>query len=106
MALTIKTLRVTVKVKSKQRGSPLHQPARADRPSMEYAMPVPDEIVHGEPDPNKTATLGKGAASNRAPISAKNADPKKVADRVYELMRREIILGKDRGGLTEDGRRR
>jgi hypothetical protein len=105
MPLTIKTLRATVKVKNKQRESPLHQPGRAERPSMEYAMPVPDETVHGEPDPNKTATLGTGAASNRSPISAKNADPKRVADRVYELLKREIIVGRDRGGMI-DGRRR
>jgi hypothetical protein len=106
MPITIKTLRTTVKVKSQQRGSPLHQSARAERPSMDYAMPIAEATIQGEPDPNKTATLGKGAASNRKPISAKNADPKKVADRVYELLKSEIVLGQDRGGRETDARRR
>lgn len=100
MPLTIKTLRVTVKVKSKRRESPMHEPARPERPSLEYAMPITDQVAHGDPDPNKTATLGKGAASGRSPISARNADASKVANRVYELMKREIILGKYRGGLS------
>lgn len=98
MALTIKLLKSNVNVKSTQRQSNLHEPAQPNRPSMEYAMPITEHSVHGEPDPNQTATQGKGAASNRGPISARDADPHKVADRVYELMKREIILGKHRGG--------
>ena len=105
MPLTIQTLKTTVKVKSKVKESPLHQPGRPERPSMNFAMPITEQVAHGEPDPNKTATIGKGAASHRAPVSAKNADPKKVADRVYELMKREVLLGKQRGGLTRDARR-
>ena len=76
----------------------MHEPAQPERPSMEYALPITEHSAHGEPDPNQTATLGKGSASNRGPISARDADPHKVADRVYELMKREIILGKQRGG--------
>lgn len=72
---------------------------------MEYALPVAEELAHGEPDPNKTATEGKGAASGRGPISAKKADPKQVADRVYELMKKEILLGRERGGVRKDARR-
>ncbi|HVT11709.1 MAG TPA: hypothetical protein VHE55_05545 [Fimbriimonadaceae bacterium] len=105
MPLTIKTLRVTVRVKSRRRESPMHEPARPERPSLEYAMPVTEQVAHGDPDPNKTATLGRGAATGRGPISARNADPNKIADRVYELMKREIILGKHRGGLITNGRR-
>jgi hypothetical protein len=105
MPLTIKTLKATIRVKNSRQESSLHQPAKPARPSLEYALPVGEELAHGEPDPNKTATEGKGAASGRSPISAKNADPKMVADRVYELMKREILLGRDRGGYLSDGRR-
>ncbi len=98
MQLTIKNLKTTVRVKTGRKESALHQGPRPERPSMEYAMPITEPVVHAEPDPGKTATQGKGAASKRTPISAKNADPKKVADRVYELMKREIILGMQRGG--------
>lgn len=100
MPLTIKNLTSNVRIESTQRHSNIHEPAQPNRPSMEYAMPITEHSAHGEPDPSQTATLGKGAASNRSPISARDADPHKVADRVYELMKREIILGRQRGGLN------
>lgn len=106
MPLTIKNLKATVRVKNSRQESSLHQPARPARPSLEYALPVGEELVHSDPDPNKTATEGKGSASGRSPISAKNADPKMVADRVYELMKREIQSMRERGGNLNDARKR
>ncbi|MFI5385012.1 MAG: hypothetical protein ACHQ50_02730 [Fimbriimonadales bacterium] len=100
MPVTIKNLRTTVRVKVNRRESSLHAPPQPERPSMEFAMPITEQVLQGDPNPGKTATQGKGAASGRGPVSAKNADPKKVADRVYELMKREIILGKMRGGMN------
>ena len=100
MPLTIKTLKTTVNVKTKRRESPLQKAPRPAQPSMEYAMPITDSVAEGGPDPNKTATQGKGPASKRIPISAKTADPNKVADRVFELMKREIMMNKYRGGFS------
>jgi len=100
MPLTIKNLKATVKLKNKKRESPLHEPPGPARPSMEFAMPITEQVAEGGSDPGKTATLGKGAASGRGPISARNADPGKVADRVYELMKREIALHRYRSGLS------
>ena len=99
MPLTIKNLKATVTLKGSRLSSPLHEPPGPQRPSMEFAMPITDSVLEGGPDPGKTATLGKGAASHRGPISARNADPGKVADRVYELLKREILFTKYRGGL-------
>src|ERR1044072_2170090 len=106
MPLTIKNLKATVRVKNSRQESALHQPARPARASLEYVLPIADEMEEGQPDPNKTATEGKGAASKRSPISAKNVDPKMVADRVYELMRKEIVTLRERGGTWNDARKR
>ncbi|HTQ11876.1 MAG TPA: hypothetical protein VMI31_17580, partial [Fimbriimonadaceae bacterium] len=70
MPLTIKNLKTTVRLKSQKRESPLHEPAGPQRPSLEFAMPIPEIVSEGQPDPAKTATLGRGAASHRGPISA------------------------------------
>lgn len=98
MPLTIKRLNTTVRLKSTHRESPQHHGERPARPSMPFAMPIAAQTSESGPVPNKTATEGKGAASGRGPISARNVDPHKVADRVYDLMKQEIVLGRMRGG--------
>lgn len=98
MATTIKLLRCRIKVKSRSQRESLHEPARAERPSLEYAQPMGQETTHAENAiPAKTATEDRNASTQRERINPREADPKQVADRVYELMKEEVRLGRLRG---------
>src|SRR4051812_18234576 len=99
MPLTINTLRSTVKVKKRRRESSLHQSAQPVRPSMDYAMPAAQVTGEGDAPPSQTATENSGASAGRGYTSPKSADPRKVAERVYELMRQEAILDRMRKGF-------
>lgn len=72
------------------------------RPEMTFALPAPEPPGEGGLEPSQSATeRGGGAAAGEAapqpPAGARQADARAVADRVYDLMKQEIVLGRQRG---------
>ena len=77
----------------------LHSEAHPPKPSMSFAMPAPAPGAESTPEPSKTATHereAKGKGGKQGP-SSRGSDANAVAERVYDLMREEIRLGRQRG---------
>lgn len=98
MAITIARMQCVVRVTTGESHPLQHGGQAPDRPSLEYAMPMAEHTAETGPVPNRTATEGRGPASGKSPISPSKVDPRKVTDRVYELMKQEIRMGQMRGG--------
>jgi len=102
MPIRIKQLRCKVTVKTASAKSPLHKDEKAPRPEMLFALPQGASAMETAPSPGETATeerdAQKQSGGTRSPAEPRRADPKQVADRVYELMRDEIRLTRLRGG--------
>jgi hypothetical protein len=83
----------------------LHQGEEAERPSMAFVLPPPRGGGAEGPEPSQTATEAGGATASgrKMPPQAKNVDARAVADRVYELMKQELVLARLRGGLGRHG---
>lgn len=101
MPVHVRRLRCRVTVRTGRRAGPIaHHPEGPARPSMHFVLPEPTprgEAVH--PEPSQTVTEHPKAADAPAPVrDVKKADPKAVADRVYDLMKQEIIDARRRGG--------
>lgn len=98
MALRIRQLSCTVRVKTAVKGGLLHQDKRPEKPSLRFVVPAP--AAHGEsPAPPGERLTGDQAASPLTPAAKpREVDVRAVADRVYDLMRREIELGRERAG--------
>ena len=81
------------------RPSALHQAVQAARPALSFALPLP--AVRAEVQTPELSALHTGTheGPNAAP-GAGSAPPDigAVADRVYELMRAEILQARQRGG--------
>jgi hypothetical protein len=73
----------------------LHQDAHVPRPSMSFAMPAPAPRAESVPEPSQTASDQQEA--DRPVPQARGADAQAVAERVYDLMREEIRLSRQRG---------
>jgi hypothetical protein len=104
MPVHIRRLRCRVTVRTGGRtGTATHRSEGPHRPSMHFALPEP--APRGEstrPEPAQTVTE-HAAAQEASPTpelkaTVNKADPRAVADRVYELMKQEILLGRQRGG--------
>lgn len=96
MTIDVSRLVCNVTVKAKEKKSPLGKDAKSKHPDLLYRAPA----GHGGQTPpvgSETATQDKGPASGRSEVSAAGADPLRVADKVYELMKDEIRLGRLRG---------
>jgi hypothetical protein len=77
----------------------LHSEASPPKPSMTFAVPAPAPGAETTPEPSKTATHeheAKGTGGKQAP-SSRGSDATAIADRVYDLMREEIRLARQRG---------
>jgi hypothetical protein len=99
--INIARLVCNVTVKTGEKKSPLSKDAKAQRPDMHYRTAEPHKGGQSPASPSETATEDKGPAAGKSEVSASGADPHKVADRVYELMKQEIRLGRLRGeGLS------
>lgn len=48
--------------------------------------------------PEESATQGKGGEGQSSAVSAKSADPQKVSERVYDLMKQDLIISRMRKG--------
>ncbi len=94
--INIQRLVCNVTVKTGKEQSPLGKNAQAKKPSMHFAAAPPKGAGEGGPVPSETATQGK--MQDDSTPSALRVDPQKVADKVYELMKQEIITGRMRRG--------
>ena len=106
MPVHIKRLRCRVTVKTGGRDAPVaHRPEGPKRPSLHFALPAPApraEAAPPEPARIVPAQPEESAAPQPEP-EVRKADPRAVADRVYELMRQEIALSRQRGGDRRTG---
>jgi hypothetical protein len=97
MAINIKRLICNVTVKTGDKQSPLAKDAKAQRPDLLYAMPNGQPAGQAGPLGAETATHEKGPAAQSKEASPSAADPRRVAERVYDLMKQEVIAGRARG---------
>jgi hypothetical protein len=81
-------------------GVQLHREVQTPAPSTRFALPLAQPSATTGPPPSETATEEQGAAAG-APRAGSSgaADTQLVADRVYDLLKREIVLGHERGGI-------
>jgi len=72
---------------------------------MHFALPEPEPRAEAiQPEPAQTVTEhAHGAAETETETDVKKADPRLVADRVYDLMKQEIVLTRQRGGSRRTG---
>jgi hypothetical protein len=94
----IKKLKSRVTITSQSSTGPLHGNIGPTRPSLQFAQAPPAPRDGTMNLPEESGTEGKGSASQSDPISAKNIDPKKVSDRVYDLMKEDLIISRMRRG--------
>jgi len=97
MAVRIKNLVCQVTVRKKRQSDTLHHGAQPGRPSMAFAQPEPAPRGETGPEPSQTATEPSEGTGRQAKASPGKADPRAVADRVYDLMKEELSLGRLRG---------
>ena len=106
--MRIKRLVCRVSIKTGKKGPLLHGSERAAKPSMMFALVAPHPKVESGPDPSEMATeereavAGDASESKHKP-SPRNADVRAVTDRVYELMKHEIALARERGAVGRKG---
>ena len=91
-----------------QKEAPVQPGAKAPKPSLDFAMPTPQPRTEGRPETSQLATEGRAgqpgegqwqAESERVPTMGQGVDTRAVADRVYELMKQELALSRERSGL-------
>lgn len=105
MPVHIKRLRCRVTVKTGGRDAPAaHHPEGPKRPSLHFALPEPEPRAEATPpEPAHPVKQEPQAAAPQSEPEVRKADPRAVADRVYELMRQEIALSRQRGGDRRTG---
>lgn len=97
MPIEIARLICNVTVHSKEKRSPLHRDPKPKQPDLLFKAPT-DGAGQAPPAPSQTASEDKGPASGKHGAEPTHADPRKVADQVYELMLQEIRLSRMRQG--------
>ncbi len=89
--MKVEQLKCRVRLKS---GKKKDDRAKPVAPSLEYAQPEP---LSPKPRQDAATDQANGDVDNVGE-AVQRVDPRKVADRVYELMRNEIRDGRARGG--------
>lgn len=106
MSVRIRRLhcRVTVKSGGKSRVL-MYKDEKRPAPALAYAMPAPQPKLEAPADePSATAVKERGAAAGaKTTLDSRRVDPKLVADRVYDLMMKEIALARERGEMRYGG---
>lgn len=101
MPVHIRRLRCRVTVKTGERDAPVaHHPEGPKRPSLHFALPEPAPRAEAAPPEPARVVPAQEAAAPEPEQEVRKADPRAVADRVYELMRQEIALSRQRGGRS------
>ncbi|MHB0937060.1 MAG: hypothetical protein ACYDCO_00630 [Armatimonadota bacterium] len=98
MAVHIRQLVCRITVRGKRTTDSLHRGEQPQRPSMAFLQPEPPAQMETPPIPSQTATEQSehGTEQLRKP-SPSHADPRAVADRVYDFMKEELSIGRLRG---------
>ena len=76
-------------------GGALHQASGPPRPALAFALPTARTGGESGMVPAQTATQESGEPAAKA--APAQADARAVTDRVYALMKQEIVLGRERG---------
>jgi hypothetical protein len=109
MPVRIKQLncRITVKTGGKSRVM-MHKDEKRPVPALAFAMPAAQSRLEADSqEPSATGAKEKGAAAgHKTALDPRRADPKLVADRVYDLMMKELTLAAHRGEVRYGGVRR
>ena len=92
MSLNVDRLKCRVRLKSS--GSGKGDRAKPATPSLDFAQPEP---LSPRPRQEAATDEARGEVEDLG-TAIQKADPQKVADRVYELMQRELLDGRHRGG--------
>ncbi|NLH99230.1 MAG: hypothetical protein GX446_07030 [Chthonomonadales bacterium] len=109
MPVRIRQLRCRVTVKTGGKSRPaMHRDERRPAPSLPFALATPQPRLEATtPEPAATAITEKGAAAGaKTKLDARRVDPKLVADRVYDLMMKELLVAAQRGEVRTGGIRR
>jgi hypothetical protein len=109
MPVRIKQLRCRVTVKTGGKSRPvMHKDERRPTPSLAFAMPASQpKLESAGQEPSASATKERGAAAGRkTALDPRRVDPKLVADRVYDLMMKELVLAAQRGEVRYGGVKR
>jgi hypothetical protein len=93
MPIRIKRLKCQVSVSSHESGGILQKPTQAHRPVLVYEVPPPIQEETSSTIEDRQDEEA-GASSGRTPAGP---DPNAVAARVFDLMRREFMLQRERG---------
>ena len=97
MAVRIRTLTCRVKVKKGGRSEMLHRVEAPARPTLTFVQPAPAGSAETAPEPTQTATQRQGTGERQTlKISPRRVDVHAVADRVYDLMKEEMRLLRQR----------
>jgi hypothetical protein len=83
-------LRVMAAASGPESGSMMVPDTQPPRPSMTFAPAYGLPKVGSAPEPSQAATEERGPASTKPTPSPRRADPRAIADRVYELMKQEL----------------
>lgn len=98
MAVHIRNLVCRVSVRGKRKADSLHRGEQPQRPSLAFLQPQPPAQAETPPLPSQTATeQSEQGTQQLGKPSPSNADPRAVADRVYDLMKNELSVGRLRG---------
>ncbi len=81
--------------KSNRTGGALHQAAAPPRPALAFSLASPSARAGAASAPAQTATEESGETGSKT--SPAQADARAVTDRVYQLMKQEIALSRERG---------
>lgn len=95
MGVKVRKLKCRVRIAGKSQQESRLKDVDKERPSMTFALP-PAEVRAEQPlEPMETSSSTSGVENDLE--QSASIDPRLIADRVYELMRREIQLGRQRG---------
>lgn len=94
--VTVRRLRCQVRLASQKRESMMGKDAKPVSPSLHFATPPKLTTAAAEDFADDPAMEFEEETSER---DARRVDPREVADRVYDLMKREMEMGRDRGEL-------
>ena len=99
--------RVTVKTGGKSRAM-MHKDETRPKPSLAFAVTAPQpRLESAGQEPSAGGSKERGAAAgHKTKLDPRRVDPKLVADRVYDLMMKELTLAAQRGEVRTGGIRR
>lgn len=93
--IKVRHLRCVVTVRSGSAGAARHKDGCPQRPSLDFAMPVPVAgLEEGFELGESASEVGGEMGGAGQDALARRADARAVADRVYALMKREVAQGR------------